>query len=46
MINRTFHFGQFRTLLEPRKPRHPLVRVAMGPYRLDDLQPGQWRQIG
>ncbi len=30
MINRTFHFGQFRTLLEPRKPRHPLVRVAMG----------------
>ncbi len=30
MINRTFHFGQFRTLLEPRKPRHPLMRVAMG----------------
>ena len=27
-------------------PTLRLVRVAMGPYRLDDLQPGQWRQIG
>jgi 23S rRNA pseudouridine2457 synthase len=27
---------------------HPtlrLVRVAIGPYRLDDLQPGQWRAV-
>ena len=30
MINRTFPFGQFRTLFAPRKPRHPLVRVAVG----------------
>lgn len=30
MINRTFQFGQFRTLFAPRKPRHPLVRVAVG----------------
>ena len=27
-------------------PTLRLVRVAMGPYRLDDLQPGQWREIG
>ncbi|MEX0181724.1 MULTISPECIES: pseudouridine synthase [Stenotrophomonas] len=27
-------------------PTLRLVRAAMGPYRLDDLQPGQWRQIG
>jgi 23S rRNA pseudouridine2457 synthase len=27
-------------------PTLRLVRVAMGPYRLDDLRPGQWRQIG
>jgi len=27
-------------------PTLRLVRMAMGPYRLDDLQPGQWRQIG
>ena len=25
-------------------PTLRLVRVAMGPFRLDDLQPGQWRQ--
>lgn len=30
MINRTFQFNQFRTLFAPRKPRHPLVRVAVG----------------
>lgn len=30
MINRTFQFHQFRTLFAPRKPRHPLVRVAVG----------------
>lgn len=30
MINRSFQFGQFRTLFAPRKPRHPLVRVAVG----------------
>lgn len=30
MINRTFQFGQFRSLFAPRKPRHPLVRVAVG----------------
>jgi len=30
MINRTFQFGQFRTLFAPRKPRHPLVRLAVG----------------
>lgn len=30
MYNRTFQFGQFRTLFAPRKPRHPLVRVAVG----------------
>jgi len=26
-------------------PTLRLVRVAMGPHRLDDLQPGQWRRI-
>jgi len=26
-------------------PTLRLVRVAMGPYRLDDLQPGQWRPL-
>jgi len=26
-------------------PTLRLVRVAIGPYRLDDLQPGQWRQV-
>lgn len=30
MINRTFQFNQFRALFAPRKPRHPLVRVAVG----------------
>ena len=30
MYNRTFQFGQFRNLFAPRKPRHPLVRVAVG----------------
>ena len=30
MFNRSFQFNQFRTLFEPRKPRHPLVRVAVG----------------
>jgi len=30
MYNRSFQFGQFRTLFAPRKPRHPLVRVAVG----------------
>jgi len=30
MINRTFQSAQFRSLFEPRKPRHPLVRVAVG----------------
>ncbi len=25
-----FQFNQFRTLFAPRKPRHPLVRVAVG----------------
>jgi hypothetical protein len=25
-----FQFNQFRTLFAPRKPRHPLVRVAAG----------------
>ena len=30
MYNRTFPSGQFRTLFAPRKPRHPLVRVAVG----------------
>jgi 23S rRNA pseudouridine2457 synthase len=26
-------------------PTLRLVRVAMGPHRLADLQPGQWRRI-
>lgn len=26
-------------------PTLRLVRAAIGPYRLDDLQPGQWRQV-
>ncbi len=30
MYSRFFQFNQFRTLLQPRKPRHPLVRVAVG----------------
>lgn len=30
MFTRSFQFGQFRTLFAPRKPRHPLVRVAAG----------------
>lgn len=27
-------------------PTLRLVRVAVGPHRLDDLSPGQWRQVG
>ncbi|HEL3817355.1 TPA: hypothetical protein UMY79_004276 [Stenotrophomonas maltophilia] len=30
MFNRASAFTQFRTLFAPRKPRHPLVRVAVG----------------
>ncbi|MGE8249963.1 MAG: hypothetical protein ACN6PO_12190, partial [Stenotrophomonas bentonitica] len=30
MYSRIFQFNQFRTLFAPRKPRHPLVRVAVG----------------
>ena len=30
MYNRYFQFNTFRTLFAPRKPRHPLVRVAVG----------------
>lgn len=30
MYSRFFQFNQFRTLFAPRKPRHPLVRVAVG----------------
>ncbi len=26
-------------------PTLRLVRVAIGPYRLDDLEPGQWRRL-
>ncbi|HDK38114.1 MAG TPA: pseudouridine synthase [Thiolapillus brandeum] len=26
-------------------PTLRLIRVAIGPWRLDDLQPGQWRQL-
>ena len=26
-------------------PTLRLVRVAIGPYRLDDLPPGQWRRL-
>ena len=27
-------------------PTLRLVRAAMGPYALEDLQPGQWREVG
>jgi len=30
MYKRYFQFKTFRTLFAPRKPRHPLVRVAVG----------------
>ncbi len=30
MFNRSFQFNQFRNLFAPRKPRHPLVRLAVG----------------
>lgn len=30
MYSRIFQFNQFRTLFAPRKPRHPLMRVAVG----------------
>ena len=30
MYKRYFQFNTFRTLFAPRKPRHPLVRVAVG----------------
>lgn len=30
MQTRSFQFGAFRTLFQPRKPRNPLVRVALG----------------
>ena len=30
MYSRIFQFNQFRTLFAPRKPRHPLVRGAVG----------------
>lgn len=30
MFTRASAFNQFRTLFAPRKPRHPLVRVAVG----------------
>ncbi|HBK47717.1 MAG TPA: hypothetical protein DDZ67_15070 [Xanthomonadaceae bacterium] len=30
MRARTFQFGNVRQLFEPRKPRHPLVRLAAG----------------
>ncbi|MEG2803751.1 hypothetical protein [Stenotrophomonas sp.] len=30
MYNRFFQYNTFRTLFAPRKPRHPLVRVAVG----------------
>lgn len=30
MYTRHFQFGAFRNLFEPRKPRNPLVRIAMG----------------
>lgn len=30
MQTRYFQFGAFRNLFEPRKPRNPLVRVALG----------------
>jgi len=30
MRSSVFQFGNVRTLFEPRKPRHPLVRLAAG----------------
>lgn len=30
MHARFFHFGNVRQLFEPRKPRHPLVRLGFG----------------
>lgn len=30
MYSRIFQFNQSRALFAPRKPRHPLVRVAVG----------------
>lgn len=30
MFNSASAFNQFRTLFAPRKPRHPLVRIAVG----------------
>lgn len=30
MRARFFHFGHVRQLFEPRKPRHPLVRLGFG----------------
>ena len=30
MFTRASAFNQFRSLFAPRKPRHPLVRVAVG----------------
>ena len=30
MYSRIFQFNQFRARFAPRKPRHPLVRVAVG----------------
>lgn len=30
MRARFFHFGNVRQLFEPRKPRHPLVRLGFG----------------
>lgn len=30
MFARTFQFNAFRTAFSPRKPRHPLLRLAIG----------------
>ena len=30
MQTRYFHFDAFRNLLQPRKPRNPLVKLALG----------------
>ncbi|MCL7713161.1 hypothetical protein [Stenotrophomonas mori] len=30
MYSRHFQFASFRNLFAPRKPRHPLLRVALG----------------
>ncbi|MBB4129129.1 hypothetical protein GGR77_004469 [Xanthomonas translucens] len=30
MRARAFHFDQFRHVFAPRKPRHPLVKLAVG----------------